>query len=367
MIRDHGGHASFLTIPVVIDALCSDAYSYRSGLPSLPSIPDFWSYIIDPAYLICDKWHSGSKCDEDAPPVYPISFKHLFPAGYVYFDGGDPDNAKAYVIERMENLNADLRILTTATANDPANGATINSANKVKRIAMSRPIANPSLALNAFQLTGGGVASDPTPIVPTSVNNDDTGADKNLTENCIGLTYPAGGLTDSTPVDTVILTLGSAVTDTDSTPIASPNNTMSYIAKTTLGVTSSKPDGAYTASEIIDIDVSFSEIVNVTGTPRLELQLNTAPAKVYATYLSGSGSDTLAFRYTVAAGHHSADLDYVESGSLTLGEGTIKNVAGEDVDLTLPAIGSSGSLGVNKELVIDTTAPVIIDVRFELT
>ena len=74
-----GGHAAFATIPVVIDATGAVSTNFASGLFGAATPYDHWSCIIDPAYLICDKWHSDSKCDENAPPVYPISFKHLSP------------------------------------------------------------------------------------------------------------------------------------------------------------------------------------------------------------------------------------------------------------------------------------------------
>jgi hypothetical protein len=68
----------------------------------------------------------------------------------------------------------------------------------------------------------------------------------------------------------------------------------------------------------------------------------------------GSGTATLTFNYTVAAGDNSADLDYVDNTSLKLNDGTIKDNAGNDATLMLPAPGNPGSLGANKAIVIDT-------------
>ena len=62
---------------------------------------------------------------------------------------------------------------------------------------------------------------------------------------------------------------------------------------------------------------------------------------------------TLIFNYTIANGHTSADLDYASTSALVLNGGTIKDAVGNNATLTLSAPGSSGSLGANKNLVVD--------------
>jgi hypothetical protein len=119
-------------------------------------------------------------------------------------------------------------------------------------------------------------------------------------------------------------------------------------------VTSTSANGAYGAGAAINIQVSFSAAVTVTGTP--QLTLNTGAAVNYTT---GSGTNTLTFAYTVAAGDNSPDLDYLSSTALTLNGGTITDSAHESALLGLPAPGAGGSLGANKALVIDTTAPAL--------
>ncbi|RCK78915.1 MAG: hypothetical protein OZSIB_0466 [Candidatus Ozemobacter sibiricus] len=120
-------------------------------------------------------------------------------------------------------------------------------------------------------------------------------------------------------------------------------------------VTSSAPNGSYVAGDVIPIQVTFSKTVNVTGAPQLEL--NTGDVKRKAVYASGGGTTVLVFNYTVQAGDSSSDLDYTGPTALTLNGGTIKGAAGEDALLTLPAIGSVESLGVQKNLVIGDAAP----------
>jgi len=125
-------------------------------------------------------------------------------------------------------------------------------------------------------------------------------------------------------------------------------------------VSSTTPDGSYKAGEAIDVTIKFSEAVNVTGTPKLTLETGTTNRT--ADYTSGTGSNTLTFTYTIQPGDTSADLDYFDTSSLALNGGTIKDTALNDATLTLPAPGDPGSLGANKDIVIDTTAPTVINV-----
>lgn len=120
-------------------------------------------------------------------------------------------------------------------------------------------------------------------------------------------------------------------------------------------VTSDAANGAYGLGSIVDIKATFSEAVAVTGTPQLELETGTVDRT--ANYLSGSGTNTLTFRYTAQSGDTSSDLCYKAVGSLTLNGGTIKNMAGANATLTLPTPGATGSLSYNKSIIIDTTPP----------
>src|SRR5205085_923627 len=68
---------------------------------------------------------------------------------------------------------------------------------------------------------------------------------------------------------------------------------------------------------------------------------------------------TLTLDYTVAAGENSADLDYTSTTALTLNGGTIQDSSGNAATLTLASPGATHSLGFNKDIVIDTTAPTV--------
>jgi hypothetical protein len=133
------------------------------------------------------------------------------------------------------------------------------------------------------------------------------------------------------------------------------------VTPTVTNVTSTKADGTYGVGTSIPVTVTFSASVTVTGTPQLKLA--TGGAGTAVNYTSGSPGTVLTFNYTVAAGNNAADLDYVDINSLALNGGTIKATAGGlAATLTLPAPGATGSLGANKNIVIDTTAPTVTDV-----
>jgi hypothetical protein len=130
-------------------------------------------------------------------------------------------------------------------------------------------------------------------------------------------------------------------------------------APTVTAVTSTTANGSYGVGSVIDITVSWSKPVVVTGTP--ELALNSGGT---ADYASGNGTSTLVFTYTVAAGQNSSKLDYTSTTALTLNGGTIFDTVTNPnaADLTLPAPGSSGSIGGSTSIAIDTTAPTVTSV-----
>nr|WP_237705685.1 Ig-like domain-containing protein [Pseudomonas mendocina] len=127
------------------------------------------------------------------------------------------------------------------------------------------------------------------------------------------------------------------------------------IAPTVTSVSSSTANGTYKIGDVITVTVRFDGAVNVTGTPTLTLETGATDRAL--NYVSGSGTDTLSFSYTVQAGDSSADLDYVSSSALNLNGGTIKDGANQNAILTLAAPGAAGSLGANKALVVDGVRP----------
>src|SRR5439155_402146 len=75
-------------------------------------------------------------------------------------------------------------------------------------------------------------------------------------------------------------------------------------APTVANVSSTAADGTYGVGAVIPVTVTFSKIVNVTGSPQLTLETGATDTAV--NYSSGSGTNTLTFIYTVAAGNTSS-------------------------------------------------------------
>lgn len=75
-----------------------------------------------------------------------------------------------------------------------------------------------------------------------------------------------------------------------------------------VSVSSATPDGIYTAGDVLQVTVTFSAPVVVSGTPKLRLDTGNTPG--VALYTSGSGTASLIFQYAVQPGDHTDRLDY---------------------------------------------------------
>jgi hypothetical protein len=181
-----------------------------------------------------------------------------------------------------------------------------------------------------------------------------------------GITF-TGTFTPSTGIEDVtnIITLNNTgVIDIAGNPGSGTTNSANYTVDTrapyVTNIASTKADGTYGIGEAITITVTFSETVNVTNFPQMELE--TGPVDRVIDYATGTGTSTLNFTYTTLSGDESADLDYKASNSLTLHGGTIKDVPGNDATLTLPTPGAANSLGASKALVIQAFPLVTLGV-----
>lgn len=128
-------------------------------------------------------------------------------------------------------------------------------------------------------------------------------------------------------------------------------------------VSSAKANGSYFTGEVFDIQVVFSEVVIVnTGGGSPTLTLETGATDRAAALISGSGSATLVFRYTVQEGDGSSDLDYTTTTALALNGGIIQDGDSNNAALTLPSPAAAGSLGANKALVINPLTPFLLGI-----
>jgi hypothetical protein len=130
-------------------------------------------------------------------------------------------------------------------------------------------------------------------------------------------------------------------------------------APTVTSVSATTANGDYTVGKTIGITVTFSSVVYVSPGTNGSVPALALNSGGVGSYSSGSGTNTLTFTYTVAAGQNANPLDELSSGALSLNGGTIKDGPGDTANLTLPAQGAAGSLGVNNDIIIDTTAPTV--------
>ena len=101
-------------------------------------------------------------------------------------------------------------------------------------------------------------------------------------------------------------------------------------------------DGAWTAGETVEVQLTFSEPVAVGttgGTPSIDLRLGTQTQTHHAQYTSGTGTNELVFGYTLAEDEGPHNTVLVPGDSLALNGGTIVSAADGTVDADLAHVG----------------------------
>ena len=103
-------------------------------------------------------------------------------------------------------------------------------------------------------------------------------------------------------------------------------------------------DGAYGIGEGVTATVTFSEAVDVTGTPQLEIDVG-GNARTLS-YSSGTGTAALVFSgYTVAEGHTDPDGIAVGANKLKLNGGTIRKQDSTTVDAVITHVALEADSG----------------------
>jgi hypothetical protein len=204
-----------------------------------------------------------------------------------------------------------------------------------------------------------GVIGKPSASISRQWQSCTSSSDLTSCSDIAGATSSTYVLTDSEInkfIRTKVTGTNTVGTITEYSPLTTAISALADVtAPTITSINSSTSNGSYKAGDQISIQVNFSESVTVTGTPQLTLETGSTDRAI--NYASGTGTNQLTFTYTVQAGDTSADLDYISTSALALNSGTIKDAAGNNAVLTLASPGGSNSLGANKAIVIDTTAP----------
>ena len=110
--------------------------------------------------------------------------------------------------------------------------------------------------------------------------------------------------------------------------------TMSVPGIDSFAFTDAGTDGTYGIGDAVEVTVTFSEAVTVTGTPQLEIDITGFPYPL--NYSSGSGSTALVFSgLTVTSGLSAIYGIGIKANKLELNGGTIKASAGGSPDAVL--------------------------------
>ncbi len=122
---------------------------------------------------------------------------------------------------------------------------------------------------------------------------------------------------------------GGTVSDTFDIVVAASNNapTVTGVAiwsTPSLDTDDSGTPETYGQTEKIRVQVTFSEAVTVTGTPRLTIKMDPNYGEIRANYESGSGSTVLTFAHTVVDPNRSSVGIAVLENTLALNGGTIR-------------------------------------------
>ncbi|WP_252858363.1 Ig-like domain-containing protein [Pseudomonas nitroreducens] len=115
----------------------------------------------------------------------------------------------------------------------------------------------------------------------------------------------------------------------------------------TITAVSVPPGALNTAGSTLDFVVQTSEAVVVDGSPKLAIDMG--GRTVYADYVSGSGSTSLVFRYTVQAGDN--DADGIQVSGLSANGGSLRDATGNALNPSLNGVGDSHGV------LVDTRAP----------
>ena len=120
-----------------------------------------------------------------------------------------------------------------------------------------------------------------------------------------------------------------------------------------LGITSNPgSDQTYAAEDEIEVRVTFSETVEVEGTPRLRLTVGSRTRT--AGYLSGTATAALVFGYEVVEGDEDSDGVGVDAGRIALNGGTIKDEAENAAEL------AHGALALQAGHQVDGVRPAFV-------
>ena len=109
-------------------------------------------------------------------------------------------------------------------------------------------------------------------------------------------------------------------------------NPLSVSLEVTSDPTRGMDSDTYGAGDVITFEVKFSEPVTITGAPRLRFKVSGAGDN-YAPYVSGSGSNTLVFAYTVLATETDTNGIFLYNRPLSYPDAAVDTIVAVDDNL----------------------------------
>jgi hypothetical protein len=267
--------------------------------------------------------------------------------GLILADGGRPDLGLGPVVVQGSTISGTGRLEIDSSSTLEINAATSQnvtvavSPTEVANLLLDSPgtfkggvnLVNPSSQLNLY-LKGQ---------TPTGVSYD-------LQTGSLIVTG-AGGVLETIPLSSPNAITFKVVTSTIA-GYGEVSINLDAAAPAVTSVTASPSDAILGAGALVNLALNFGETVLVGtsgGTPTLSLNNGGT-----ATYVSGSGTNALTFRYTVAAGQDTPDLGIT---AVNLNGATVTDQTGNAANLTGAVGNPPGTLAIEPTAVagLDTT------------
>jgi hypothetical protein len=144
--------------------------------------------------------------------------------------------------------------------------------------------------------------------------------------------------------------LGTAGT----TPSISIDTLAPSISSVALSGSSGKLNNTLNAGDTLSVTATFSDVINLNtdgGLPTFKLSVGAST--VYATYVSGAGTNALVFSTTIASDQTDTDGVSIPVNALLLNGATLKDASGNTSSIDLLAVTS------NAAFMVDTTSPTV--------
>jgi len=223
-------------------------------------------------------------------------------------------------------LNAGDVVSVTVTLDD----VTVVTGNPVVALTIG------SATANAIYVSGTGSAS--LLFQYTVLTNDVDSNGISIAANALSL---SSGSIDDARGNAATLT-HNAVTDNSTYMVDTAAPSVSSVAFTSAIGAEANTLGT---GDTLDITITMSEATTVTGTPQLALVVGSGAGA--ASYLSGSGTTSLVFRYTAVLGDADTDGVSIVADQLTLNSGTMADAAGNTAALSHSAVAADSNYMVS--------------------